>query len=569
MSSRERTRSAGIIYIGCIIAGLAGAAVVLCTLILGGGPDFQFSQGKSASFDSGWYYLEDGRRIDITEDACQIEKAEVTICNRLPEYSGDGMYMSFQNMYHAIEVLVDGERIYQYGIEDKPLFGKILGAVQCMVPLPADGGGKEIQVRMINVYGHEKIYFTGGIELAMEETIIFNTFRNNMEVFFFAVIMMFIGAVLITVFFWFYVKNREISYQAFFHMGIFAFLSAVWVLTDSRAAQFLFKNAVGACLLSHFSFMMFSIPLLNFVEAICDRKSKAFTILKYMFILNFVVQMILYLTGISDFVRLLLVTHLLVAAAIISVIVYSVREMKKNSSYYIKGVMFAQVILIVGALISFMSFFNGDMLHYTKAFRTGLMIFVLLLMWMTARKTLETEEERMKTDFYKSLAYMDIMTKTKNRTAFEREIASIKESGSRYRRITVLLFDLNELKRVNDTLGHLAGDKIIAGAAECIKQVFGSLGESYRIGGDEFVVIVKNKTVDEEKLRLNFAQTIRAYNEQENIKLSIAFGVARGEFTGKELRDMDVLLKRADEDMYKRKRELKTKAERRSYNGKT
>lgn len=559
MNSRERTRSAGIVYIGCIIAGLTGAAVILCTLILGRGPDLRYSQGRSGGFDSGWYYMDDGRRVDVTEKAGRIDKADVTVYNRLPEYSGDGMYMSFQNMYQAIEVLVDGERIYQYGIEEKPVFGKMLGAVQCMVPLPRDGGGKEIQVRIINVYGQENIYFTGGIQLAPEETIIYNTFRNNIDVFFFVVIMVFIGTALMTVFFWFYVKKRGISYQPFFHMGIFAFLSGIWVLTDSRAAQFIFQNAVGACLLSHFSFMMFAVPLLNFIESICDRKSRAFTVLKYMFILNFLIQVLLYLTGISDFVRLLTVTHLLIGAAIVSMMVYSVREMKRNKSGYIKGIMGAQVILVVGALVSFWGFFNGDMLHYTKAFRTGLMIFVLVLMWMTARKTLDAEEERLKTDFYKSLAYMDMMTKTKNRTAFEREIEDIKGSGSRYRRIAVLLFDLNGLKTVNDTLGHLAGDKIITGAADCIKDVFGGLGDCYRIGGDEFTVIVKDKAVDEEKLRRCFAQAIRHYNEREEIKLSIAFGAAGQEFTGKEPRDMEILLKRADEDMYKKKRELKRK----------
>ena len=93
--------------------------------------------------------------------------------------------------------------------------------------------------------------------------------------------------------------------------------------------------------------MMFAVPLLNFIESICDRKSRAFTVLKYMFILNFLIQVLLYLTGISDFVRLLTVTHLLIGAAIVSMMVYSVREMKRNKSGYIKGIMGAQVILVV------------------------------------------------------------------------------------------------------------------------------------------------------------------------------------------------------------------------------
>lgn len=51
-------------------------------------------------------------------------------------------------------------------------------------------------------------------------------------------------------------------------------------------------------------------------------------------------------------------------------------------------------------------------------------------------------------------------------------------------------FDVNGLKIVNDSLGHLAGDEVIIAAADCISKTFGKVGTVYRVGGDEFVALV-------------------------------------------------------------------------------
>ena len=50
---------------------------------------------------------------------------------------------------------------------------------------------------------------------------------------------------------------------------------------------------------------------------------------------------------------------------------------------------------------------------------------------------------------------------------------------------------LNGLKKANDTLGHSAGDELICAAANCMKFAFASYGKIYRIGGDEFVVLIQ------------------------------------------------------------------------------
>lgn len=52
--------------------------------------------------------------------------------------------------------------------------------------------------------------------------------------------------------------------------------------------------------------------------------------------------------------------------------------------------------------------------------------------------------------------------------------------------ITVIMMDVNGLKTVNDSCGHMAGDELIIGAAKCIQTSMGEYGKVYRVGGDEF-----------------------------------------------------------------------------------
>ena len=101
---------------------------------------------------------------------------------------------------------------------------------------------------------------------------------------------------------------------------------------------------------------------------------------------------------------------------------------------------------------------------------------------------------RAKTEFekVKSIAYSDRMTSLGNRSSYEDYLASLNESiekGTAESSLFVLMMDANGLKKTNDIFGHVAGDELIIGTAECIKKTFRDYGRCFRPGGDEFVVI--------------------------------------------------------------------------------
>ena len=74
--------------------------------------------------------------------------------------------------------------------------------------------------------------------------------------------------------------------------------------------------------------------------------------------------------------------------------------------------------------------------------------------------------------------------------------------------------DLNGLKKANDTLGHSAGDELICAAANCMKFAFASYGKIYRIGGDEFVVLIQESVSDIDSILQMFDTTIHDWHTQ-------------------------------------------------------
>lgn len=123
------------------------------------------------------------------------------------------------------------------------------------------------------------------------------------------------------------------------------------------------------------------------------------------------------------------------------------------------------------------------------------------------------------------------------------------------KKIAVINFDVNSLKKVNDEKGHEAGDQLIIKAASSIAVITSEHIMGFRTGGDEFVVIACNVSeADAEALIERWKEALAAMNkEDDGIPCSVAHGLACGENNY----DLEGLLNEADERMYEKKREMK------------
>lgn len=141
----------------------------------------------------------------------------------------------------------------------------------------------------------------------------------------------------------------------------------------------------------------------------------------------------------------------------------------------------------------------------------------------------------------------DELTKCYNRHAYETDIHALDLNQE----WIYLSLDLNGLKHANDTYGHAAGDELIKAAADCMKEVFYKYGKVYRVGGDEFVVLLDKHVNDFNTLIQSFETKVDHWHGELVTSMGISYGVVFSkEQTWQSVEDVSKI---ADDRMYKSK----------------
>ncbi|XZE55514.1 GGDEF domain-containing protein [Planctomycetaceae bacterium SH139] len=153
-------------------------------------------------------------------------------------------------------------------------------------------------------------------------------------------------------------------------------------------------------------------------------------------------------------------------------------------------------------------------------------------------------------------ARIDPLTRLPNRRAWIERKATLEPELADY---AIATLDLDHFKEANDTLGHAAGDAILRLVAKILRE---SLHATvYRIGGDEFVLLVNCKSLEEAKRRIELIreriEKARVYHDGKNLSITATIGVAQAGPT----EPIDTTLERADQALYEAKRKGKNRIE--------
>ena len=157
-----------------------------------------------------------------------------------------------------------------------------------------------------------------------------------------------------------------------------------------------------------------------------------------------------------------------------------------------------------------------------------------------------------------ALANKDALTGIRNKTAYDTEVERLNSKiNSKNAHFGLCMIDLNFLKRINDTYGHKKGDIAIKKLCKMVCDIF-EHSPVFRIGGDEFVVILENsdlKNIDTLIIALKEKLSALQNLADEWERVSAAIGVAF--YDSAVDAAVDDVFKRADMDMYKNKKEMK------------
>jgi diguanylate cyclase (GGDEF)-like protein/PAS domain S-box-containing protein len=149
-------------------------------------------------------------------------------------------------------------------------------------------------------------------------------------------------------------------------------------------------------------------------------------------------------------------------------------------------------------------------------------------------------------------AFHDPLTKLANRSLFRNRVEhGVTRLTRAAKYVGVLFCDLDDFKRINDTLGHAAGDELLVAVAHRLQSCIRRQDTAARLGGDEFAILVEDAAETEDILKVA-AATLRAFNQpftiaDREVVVTASIGIA---ISGETDNEAEVLLRNADVAMY-------------------
>ena len=177
---------------------------------------------------------------------------------------------------------------------------------------------------------------------------------------------------------------------------------------------------------------------------------------------------------------------------------------------------------------------------------------------ITVQKKAE-EELRQSEQRYREMSITDSLTKLFNSRHFFRQLGNEVERAKRYGfALSLILLDIDDFKKYNDSYGHLEGDDVLKALANVIRKNLRTSDSAFRYGGEEFTLLLpetesENAFIAAERLRKDFKNLVLSPSPGVEVHMSVSIGVSR--YVPDE--QPSSFLKRADEAMYKAKKQGK------------
>ncbi|MDE6747903.1 MAG: GGDEF domain-containing protein, partial [Lachnospiraceae bacterium] len=533
----------------------------------GKSPSTLLSEGNIA-FDEGWY-LEDGSTADVSHlnKISSVEPyQEQSVYNSLPDDLEEGISLCFRSKNIYYQVYVDGELRYEPLRRESSVYNKSFGNRWNYVPLYLSDAGKIVEVRFHTVYDGGRACIDN-LYLGSAAGEIVSTFTGKAVAFSTCLLILFVGLLLIVADIPANMqmhKNHELLY-----LGLFAISIALWCLAETNLLQFYTDDSRIIQLLSCCALIMIPIPLILYLDAAFGFKKKAVVpVICGLSAAEFVICTVLHFTGVMDYHETLTFSSVMVAISafllffsIMKNALWKGKSKIRNIYRVLRTVGFMG--LSIAAVIDIFRYYRGSTNDNAMFVRIGLLIFIICYGSSSLERMINAVKLGVQSEFVSQLAYRDGLTGIGNRTAFQERLVELEKEKQNTSGIAIIMFDVNDLKLVNDNQGHQKGDELLVRSSEIITTAVESVeGSCYRIGGDEFVGILSGEDVTGrcEKIVVNFTKAMEEYNavKGQPFRISIASGYAVYDKLDEEEMLMDVY-QQADVRMYENKKMIKAK----------
>lgn len=499
---------------------------------------------------------------DLSETSFpEIQKGD-TICltAKLPSKFVEAPELIFLSCHSTVTMLLDGEQIYEYGVE-RSKKGLLLGYGNHYVVLPDDYAEKTLTIFLTATENHAFTSITPPV-ISNGHTCKINYIQDRILPFFIGVFLMIFGLAFFFLSFFMLAVSRD--FLPLIGISLVSLCISLWSLCSYHLLQ-LFAPSIYICTyIEYISLYAAPIPLFfifhHYIKDFSNRFLTTFYYISFLGELTFVISaLICQACNILHFPDFLWVFHILCILFLFLFLLTAILLLRKQTLESVSLMVGIMAFIIFSAL----DLFRFNLQKYVTPFLKedfngllplGALILVLLLLVSFCIRMSQSYYSKAKQELLEYQAHTDSMTGLSNRRLCEKEMNRL-ESESTDTVYGIISLDLNNLKSTNDTFGHECGDQLIIAFADILKDVFSPYGVTGRMGGDEFIVLLPDLSkVDILKLIAIMNLNIQKKNDDlDRFYISTSVGYADST-EGNSVHDIYRL---ADSRMYQHKQEYK------------
>ncbi|WP_026496295.1 GGDEF domain-containing protein [Butyrivibrio sp. WCD3002] len=515
--------------------------------------------------DSGWsvshgdYHYEDVHLKNF--NLGQTKKGDiVTMTNVLPDTSVPAAAIMFRSILSAVSVSINGEKVYEYG-QDYADRNLILPKHYNYISIPDNAIGKTVEISFFvtedNAFsGISPVYYGNLFEI---ERSYLQSKRLDLFIGVFLCLFGFMLLTLSSYLFMYHGQDLSLIFSSVISLNL-----GSYILCYNDLFNFIGDNDFYFCVMEYVT--LYSIPfsiivfLVSTHPELNTRLAKIFISINILFPLITLILQLINVVHINYFVSILHILAILEAAILLPRLVMNIFRQyrtRKDSPEY--AGMTSDSILILGLVVfifccvidiakyNFFNEFGGGGVAYTNItfMNLGALCFVMSLFVFYFYHGIEHINAAYVKEHLEGLAYTDPLTGLMNRAKCMQYMATVRGNYA------LISIDMDNLKPVNDTLGHLEGDRMIRCFADILKQAFYGSALIGRTGGDEFLVAIENPEPEICEKLIDKMETLMAvFNDTDKkIKLSASCGFAYS--TEPKLTDANSVFILADTRMYR------------------
>ncbi len=484
-------------YILCVTVLLAAVMYILLGVCLPGK-----SEVSKTELSDEWTVVQNRSvTTGVTLSDYKVLKTKkgdtITLVNTLPKNGEEQATLIIGCNYAALNVYIGNTRIYTYGMERK-WDGKFVGSGTHYVALPRDYFGKTIKIEMIatenNAIGD------------LENPILCKTvdakaivLRENFPAIAIAITMILDGLCICGATFTFLYKDKR--FKLMLCSGFFAFFVGIWALCEYDFTGIINSNYSFICEISHISVFLAAIFVYGYcgvkvLDKVEEKYNNIYKLILLITIVTLVVSVLFHMLDIVHYPTSLKVWHaemFLMFGYIAYLYVLDRKDKEIRNPVFLTGIGAMLICFLCDVFVYYFSRYTSfNVGHFRGTSCIGTFLMFTCMITEFAWESSKQANMRGKLEQFEQMANNDYLTGLANRRQCEILFDEIDKEQSDY---AIIFFDLNNLKEINDTYGHDAGDTALKLFSDVLRSVFSEVSLVARTGGDEFVCIIKHAEI--------------------------------------------------------------------------